>query len=84
MSYNEAIYKYIKYIFEKSGSSKRKFSTDHLIDESTLRNILGKKKYQISLHTIYNICEAKRMDPSEFFSEVEKMFPEIKVKKVKL
>jgi hypothetical protein len=43
------------------------------MEDSTLRDILGKGDYQITLLTIYRICEGENISPSEFFIEVEKM-----------
>tara|TARA_B100000378_G_scaffold251829_1_gene226783 strand:- start:8081 stop:8326 length:246 start_codon:yes stop_codon:yes gene_type:complete len=81
MNYNHAIYKYIEYLYEKSGSSKRKFAKDHFIEDSTVRDILNRGDYQISLITIFRICEGENISPSEFFGEVENMFPEVKINK---
>jgi hypothetical protein len=78
MTYNQAIYQYIEYLFDRSGSSKRKFARDHYIEESTLRDILNKGDYQISLLTIQRICEGENVNPSKFFHDIEKMFPEAK------
>ena len=79
MDYNHAIYKYIEYLFKKSELSKRKFAKVHFIEDSTVRDILNKGDYQISLLTIFRICEGENIRPSEFFSEVENMFPEAKI-----
>lgn len=79
MDYNNAIYKYVEYLFKKSGSSKRKFAKDHFMEDSTVRDILNKGDYQISLITIFRICEGENTTPSAFFKEVEKMFPEAKI-----
>lgn len=76
MDYNHAIYKYIEYLFKKSELSKRKFAKVHFIEDSTVRDILNKGDYQISLLTIFRICEGENISPSEFFSAVENMFPE--------
>mgnify|MGYP001228772440 CR=1 FL=1 len=81
MEYNQGIYNYIENLFNRSGLSKRKFAKDHFIEESTLRDILNKGDYQVSLITIYRICEGENISPSEFFHEVEKMFPEVKFEK---
>lgn len=80
MDYNKTIYNYIEYLWKSSELSKRKFSINHNIEESTLRDILKKKNYQISLPTIYKICESRNITPSEFFIEVEK-FSKIKPQK---
>lgn len=81
MEYNQGIYNYIESLFNRSNLSKRKFAKDHFIEDSTLRDILNKGNYQVSLITIYRICEGENISPSEFFQEVEKMFPEVKVEK---
>ncbi len=72
MDYNKTIYNYLEYLWKSSELSKRKFSINHNIEESTLRDILKKENYQISLPTIYKICESRNITPSEFFIEVEK------------
>ena len=71
MDYNKAIYNYIEYLWKASKLSKRRFSINHNIEESTLRDILKKKDYQISLPTIYKICESRNISLSKFFIEVE-------------
>lgn len=77
MDYNKAIYSYIEKAWKDSGLSKRKFATENNIEESTLRDILKKdSNYQISLPTIYRICEARNIKVSEFFAAVEGEFPE--------
>lgn len=81
MEYNLAIYKYVEYLYKKSGLSKRRFAKNHFIEDSTLRDILNKGDYQVSLITIYRICEGENITPCEFFQSVEKMFPEVKIKK---
>jgi len=81
MEYNQAIYNYVENLFDRSGLSKRKFAKDHFIEDSTLRDILNKGDYQVSLITIYRICEGENINPSDFFQEIEKKFPEIKFKK---
>ena len=68
MNYNHAIYKYIEYIFKKSELSKRKFAKVHFIEDSTLRDILNKGDYQISLLTILRICEITRKLEQSTFS----------------
>ncbi|MEH6658134.1 transcriptional regulator [Leeuwenhoekiella marinoflava] len=78
MEYNEAIYSFIKKLFLESGLSKRKFAKDHYIEDSTLRDILSKEDYQISLVTIYRICEGENLNPADFFKKVEQMFPQAK------
>ena len=72
MDYNKTIYNYIEHLWKSSELSKRRFSINHNIEESTLRDILKKKNYQISLPTIYKICESRSITPSEFFIEAEK------------
>lgn len=71
MKYNKDIYGYINYLWEKSRLSKRKFAINHNIEESTLRDIIKGGNYQISLPTIYKICESRDIKLSEFFIEVE-------------
>ncbi|MAZ27102.1 MAG: transcriptional regulator [Cytophagaceae bacterium] len=78
MEYNEAIYSFIKKLFFESGLSKRKFAKNHFIEDSTLRDILSKEDYQISLITIYRICEGENINPADFFRKVEDMFPQAK------
>ena len=72
MDNNKAIYNYIENLWKASELSKRRFAINHNIEESTLRDILKKKNYQISLPTIYKICESRNITPSEFFIGVEK------------
>ncbi|PCJ96299.1 MAG: transcriptional regulator [Flavobacteriaceae bacterium] len=73
MNYNKAIYDYITFLWKKSTHSKRKFSLNHNIEESTLRVIIKQKKdYQISLLTINRICEGEQISIFDFFNEAEK------------
>ncbi|MBC9796796.1 helix-turn-helix domain-containing protein [Sinomicrobium weinanense] len=77
MDYNKAIYSYIEKAWKNSGLSKRKFATEYNIEERTLRDILKKdSSYQISLPTIYKICEARNIKVSEFFANIEKVISE--------
>jgi DNA-binding Xre family transcriptional regulator len=55
------------------------FANEHNIDEKTVRLIKEKKNYRTSIDTIINICEAKNINLSQFFREVEEMFPEAKI-----
>lgn len=71
MNYNKAIYGYITYLWKESSLSKRKFSINHNIEESTLRDIINGKDYQISLPTIYKICESRSISLFDFFREIE-------------
>lgn len=72
MDYNNAIYNYIEHLWKVSELSKRKFAIYHNIEESTLRDILKKNNYQISIPTVYKICDSRSITPSQFFSEVER------------
>ena len=79
MEYNDAIYSFVEKLFLESGLSKRKFAKNHFIEDSTLRDILTKSDYQISLVTIYRICEGQNISPSDFFREVERLYPNCKL-----
>lgn len=82
MEYKAAIYAYIEKLWKESKMSKRQFALKYNIDERTLRDILNNNStYQISLPTIYRICEVRNIMVSEFFSAVEDEFPEVKIKK---
>lgn len=72
MEYNEIIYKYICHLYDREGKSMRQFALDHNIDEGTIRDIRAGRNYQISLPTIYKICEARAIKLSTFFAQVEK------------
>ena len=72
MNYNKDIYGFINHLWKESNLSKRKFAINHNIEESTLRDIIKGKDYQISLPTIYKICESKHISLLDFFKEVEK------------
>ena len=75
MDYNWAIYNYIV-LLSKDYKSNRLFADTHNIEEKTFRDIESawkkEKEYQISLPTIYRICQAKNMTIYKFFSEVER------------
>ncbi|MAW94296.1 MULTISPECIES: hypothetical protein [unclassified Leeuwenhoekiella] len=79
MEYNKAIYSLIKQLFLESGLSKRRFAKNHFIEDSTLRDILNKSDYQISLITIYRICEGQNMTPADFFKKVQDLHPDAKL-----
>ncbi len=76
MNYNWAIYKYIVFL-SKDYKSNRLFADTHNIDEGTFRDIenawRNNEDYQISLPTIYRICQAKNISIYKFFSEVERV-----------
>ncbi|AUP79784.1 helix-turn-helix domain-containing protein [Flavivirga eckloniae] len=78
MKYYDYIYSYISYLWKESKLSKRKFAINHNIEESTLRDIIKGENYQISLPTIYKICESRDMKLSDFFIEVEKWKESVK------
>ncbi|WP_394352856.1 hypothetical protein [Flavivirga algicola] len=42
------------------------------MEEKSLRDIIKGKNYQISLSTIYKICESREIKLSDFFIAVEK------------
>lgn len=72
MDYNKDIYGFISFLWKESNLSKRKFAINHNIEESTLRDIIKGDNYQISLPTIYRICESRHISLFDFFKEVEK------------
>ncbi|WP_157717890.1 transcriptional regulator [Gillisia sp. Hel1_33_143] len=55
------------------------FAKNHNIDEKTVRLIKENKDYHTSLETIESICEAENLNLSQFFKEVEEMFPEVRM-----
>jgi hypothetical protein len=57
------------------------FADEHNINEKTVRLIKERKSYRTSIDTIINICEAENMNLSQFFKEVEEMFPDFKINK---
>tara|TARA_B100002051_G_C16708785_1_gene625435 strand:+ start:651 stop:974 length:324 start_codon:yes stop_codon:yes gene_type:complete len=84
MDFNWAIYNYIV-LLSREYKSNRLFADSHDINERTFRVIESAWKkeedYQISLPTIYKICQARNMTIVEFFIEVERnknVIPKIK------
>lgn len=76
--------KIVEFIYEKwisKVTNNSEFAKNHNIDEKTVRLIKYRKSYRTSLETIENICEAENMNLSQFFQEVEKMFPEVQFEK---
>lgn len=76
--------KIVEFIYEKwisKVTNNSEFAKNHNIDEKTVRLIKDRRNYRTSLETIENICEAENMNLSQFFQEVEKMFPEVKFEK---
>lgn len=77
MDYNKVIYEYIYTLWKASGLSIRAFAALHTFEERSMRDIIkavqDDKDYQISLSTIYKICESRNISPSDFFKEVEKL-----------
>jgi hypothetical protein len=76
LDYNKAIYGYIYSLWETSGLSIRGFAAIHTFEERSMRDIIKAvkedKDYQISLPTLYKICESLNISLSQFFIEVEK------------
>ena len=76
--------KIVEFIYEKwisKVTNNSEFAKNHNLDEKTVRLIKDRKSYRTSLETIENICEAEDMNLSQFFKEVEEMFPEVKIQK---
>ena len=63
--------------FLSHGGTQVEFADHHNILESTVRKIKSKSNYRIPVETLFKICQEKRLNISDFFKEVEKMFPDI-------
>ena len=61
--------------------SQRSFADKCNVEESIIRKIKGKIEYRIPVETLQKICEGHNMNLSQFFKEVEEMFPEVKIRK---
>ena len=55
----------------KLAESKRKFATDHNIDEKTVRLIL-KGDIEITIKTLERICEARNLKLSDYFELIKR------------
>lgn len=64
---NRKICDYIATNWIGENQPKTEFALNHNIDEKTVRRIYNDKDYNISLHTLYRICEARNIKLSEFF-----------------
>ncbi|MFI8379043.1 transcriptional regulator [Leeuwenhoekiella sp. NPDC079379] len=64
--------------FLSKGGTQVEFADHHNILESTVRKIKSKSNYRIPVETLFKICQEKRLDISDFFKAVEKMFPNLK------
>lgn len=53
-----------------SAKSNRDFALSHNIDEKTVRRILDKKEYRISLMTLKKICYSRCISLEEFFNSI--------------
>jgi hypothetical protein len=75
LDYNKAIYGYIYTLWKASGLSIRAFAANHTFEEKTMRDIIKafeeEYEYQISLPTLYKICESRNTTLSNFMLEVE-------------
>ncbi len=78
---NKKIVEFLYHKWIKRVTNNSDFAKNHNIDEKTVRLIKERKDYRTSLETIENICEAENLNFSQFFREVEEMFPEVKFKK---
>lgn len=85
MDINKAICEFItiKWIepFLSNGGTQVEFADNHNILESTVRKIKNKSGYRIPVETLFKICQEKRINTSDFFKDIEEMFPEAKSKK---
>tara|TARA_B100000378_G_C18019768_1_gene403747 strand:+ start:127 stop:387 length:261 start_codon:yes stop_codon:yes gene_type:complete len=78
---NEAICIYITEIwinpFLENGGSQVEFADNHNILESTVRKIKSPEEYRIPVETLFKLCKERKICLSEFFKQVEKMFPDL-------
>ena len=66
--------------FLANGGSQVEFADNHNILESTVRKIKTKSSYRIPVETLFKICQERKISISDFFQEIEKKFPEIRIK----
>lgn len=82
---NKAICKFItkKWInpFIANGGTQVAFADNHNILESTVRKIKSTPQYRIPVETLFKICQERGISLSDFFQQLEKMFPEMNIEK---
>lgn len=67
--------------FLANGRAQVGFADNHNILESTVRKIKNSPNYRVPVETLYKICHERRISVSEFFRQLEKMFPKLKNEK---
>lgn len=68
--------------FLENGGSQVEFGDRHNILESTVRKIKNKTDvYRIPVETLFKICKERKISISDFFRQLEKKFPEVKIEK---
>lgn len=78
---NSKIVEFLNKKWISKAKNNSEFAKNHNIDEKTVRLIKEGNNYRTSLETIVNICEAENINLSQFFKEVEELFPEVKIQK---
>jgi DNA-binding Xre family transcriptional regulator len=80
---NEAICEFIteEWInpYLAKGGTQVGFADTHNILESTVRKIKNTPRYRIPVETLFKMCKERKISISEFFIQLEKYFPEIKI-----
>tara|TARA_R100001039_G_C1794558_1_gene74441 strand:- start:324 stop:590 length:267 start_codon:yes stop_codon:yes gene_type:complete len=80
---NKAICEYItkEWInpYLANGGTQVGFADHHNILESTVRKIKKTPNYRIPVETLFKICQERRISVSDFFRQLEKTFPELKI-----
>lgn len=81
---NKAICEYItkEWInpFLENGGTQVGFADHHNILESTVRKIKNTPNYRIPVETLFKICQERQICISDFFKQLEKTFPEFKMR----
>lgn len=62
-----------------NGGTQVGFADNHNILESTVRKIKSSPNYRIPVETFFKICQERRINASEFFRQVEEIYPDLKI-----
>ena len=70
-TFSKKICNYIASEWVSKSKSNRSFAIEHNIDEKTVRKIVSKNGYNVTLITLTKICEAQEIKLSEFFRKLD-------------